>query len=269
MNHSPVPAPPASPAAALPARPRLSIRPARPARSVPCLTVRERSAVTVTTALTLPRPRRSQHSTAPGLMPVRPIDPPYDDEVVADGRNGRAAPRRPVDRSRVGRPVRGSTPTAPREVTSGARRLAERGAVLRRSPQQQSFPLVRRGDADPDRSAPARLPGTNGDRSGLSPDPRRTAAVVVRLIVEVLSGARPMTHLAPWTTAALQHDLQRTAAAITNRQSSQVRSVRVSEPLPGVAEVSAVISRGQRARALALRMEHRADRWQVTTLQLG
>jgi len=37
----------------------------------------------------------------------------------------------------------------------------------------------------------------------------------------------------------------------------------------GVAEVCAVISRGRRIAALALRMEWLDARWRVTTLQLG
>ncbi|MEX5633620.1 Rv3235 family protein [Parafrankia sp. FMc2] len=244
--------------------------------------------MTATTALTLPR-RRSPHvAAAPGLLPVRPTDPPYDDELAPDGRADPAVRPHPPGRSLPGRPGRATTPTAPREVTSGTRRLAERGAVLARPPEQPSIPLLRHRGAGTSRrllSGPDRL-GSSAARSGRQeaggaaeagppaqprkpPDPRRTAAVVVRLVVEVLAGARPMAHLAPWTTAALQHDLQRTASVLTNRQPSQVRSVRVSEPLPGIAEVSAVVSRGPRMRAMALRMELAADRWQVTTLQLG
>ncbi|CUU59991.1 hypothetical protein Ga0074812_13421 [Parafrankia irregularis] len=225
--------------------------------------------MTATTALTLPRRRRPHVVAVPGLLPVRSVDPPYDDEIAPGTGAAPGARHRSIDRPRPARATGGAVSTAPREVTSGAHRLAERGALRPLLPEQLTLPLSRQREQSPPRRA-ASAPATSGHpRQQQAPDPRRTAAVVVRLIVEVLSGARPMAHLTPWTTADLQHDLQRTAAALTNRQPSQVRSVRVSEPTPGIAEVSAVISRGQRMRALALRMERGADRWQVTTLQLG
>lgn len=93
--------------------------------------------------------------------------------------------------------------------------------------------------------------------------------IVVRAIVEALSGVRPVAHLANWTTPRLQSDLERSVAQLSERHRGQVRSVRVSEPRPGVAEVSAVISRGTRVAALALRMESADGRWRVTTLQVG
>ncbi|WP_313949479.1 Rv3235 family protein [Frankia sp. AvcI1] len=120
------------------------------------------------------------------------------------------------------------------------------------------------------------LPAT-GRRAARSPAAGRPAApareaavIVVRAIVEALGGVRPVAHLAGWTTPRLQHDLERIAAQLGDRRRrGQVRSVRVSEPRPGVAEVSAVISRGARAAALALRMEAAGGRWRVTTLQVG
>ncbi|MCM3924271.1 Rv3235 family protein, partial [Frankia sp. AiPs1] len=98
---------------------------------------------------------------------------------------------------------------------------------------------------------------------------REAAVIVVRAIVEALGGVRPVSHLAAWTTPRLQNDLERIAAQLSDRRRGQVRSVRVSEPRPGVAEVSAVINRGARAAALALRMEVAGGRWRVTTLQVG
>ncbi|WP_462187740.1 Rv3235 family protein [Frankia sp. CcWB2] len=105
--------------------------------------------------------------------------------------------------------------------------------------------------------------------SRTNPPSRETAVVIVRAIVETLGGVRPASHLAGWTTPRLQNDLERIVAQTTDRRRSQVRSVRVSEPRPGVAEVSAVISRGARVAALALRMESSGGRWRVTTLQVG
>ncbi|WP_018505457.1 Rv3235 family protein [Parafrankia discariae] len=236
--------------------------------------------MTATTALTLPRRRRPHVATTPRLMPVRPVDPPYDDETVPPGQPAGRAPG--ADRSAGARYSRVAAPTAtsaaPPTATSaavsavaGPVNRAERGAARHLLPDQRTLPWPR-----PTRTtrAPVRQPAdgpvaVTPPGPGPSPDPRRTAAVVVRVIIEVLSGARPAAHLAPWSTAALQSDFERTASSLATRQPSQVRSVRVSEPLPGVAEVSAVVSRGARVRALALRMEHAAGRWQVTTLQLG
>ncbi len=48
-----------------------------------------------------------------------------------------------------------------------------------------------------------------------------------------------------------------------------VRSVHVSEPTPGVAEVCALVWNGQRARAIALRLQGRHGRWQCTSLLIG
>lgn len=243
--------------------------------------------MTATTALTLPRRRRPHVATTPRLMPVRPIDPPYDDETVPPEQTAPAGRAPGTDRSagarysRVAAPT--TTPDAPSTAVGAPARTvsrAERGAARHLLPDQRTLPwprparTTRTSARQPADGATAsavapRLAARAPTGPGTSPDPRRTAAVVVRVIIEVLSGARPAAHLAPWSTAALQSDFQRTASSLATRQPSQVRSVRVSEPLPGVAEVSAVVSRGPRVRALALRMEHAAGRWQVTTLQLG
>jgi len=47
-----------------------------------------------------------------------------------------------------------------------------------------------------------------------------------------------------------------------------VRSVHVSEPTDGVAEVTAVVDRGSRCAALALRMQGLDGRWLITALDL-
>jgi hypothetical protein len=48
-----------------------------------------------------------------------------------------------------------------------------------------------------------------------------------------------------------------------------VRSVRVSEPADGVAELCATVETGRRVRALAMRLEEHHGRWCCTRLQLG
>jgi len=48
-----------------------------------------------------------------------------------------------------------------------------------------------------------------------------------------------------------------------------VRSLHVSEPADGVAEVAASVRRGPRCTALALRLEGLDGRWQCTALEVG
>jgi hypothetical protein len=56
---------------------------------------------------------------------------------------------------------------------------------------------------------------------------------------------------------------------MATRLAEVVRSVRVSEPHDGVAEVCAVVQQGPRCRAIALRLEGIDGRWQCTALQIG
>jgi hypothetical protein len=48
-----------------------------------------------------------------------------------------------------------------------------------------------------------------------------------------------------------------------------VRSVRVTSPAPGVVEASAVVIGGERARAVALRLEVVRGRWLATAIEIG
>ena len=98
---------------------------------------------------------------------------------------------------------------------------------------------------------------------------------------------RPVSQLVRWTTAAIYEELcarvARPAAAarpavrtrvgnrdvVATRLAEVVRSVRVSEPGDGVAEVCAIVQQGPRCRAIALRLEGIDGRWQCTALQIG
>jgi hypothetical protein len=124
------------------------------------------------------------------------------------------------------------------------------------------------------RGAPTTTPGrepvrlaTRVQDSRFQASPRPAAAIVVRAIVEALSGVRPVAHLTGWTTPQLQSTLER--FRVQNAGRGTVRSIRISQPRPGAAEVCAVISRGDRIAALALRMESTGGRWRVTALQIG
>jgi hypothetical protein len=89
----------------------------------------------------------------------------------------------------------------------------------------------------------------------------------------VIAGLRPPAQLLRWTsedvleTLRRRHALARRAPGAPRR--GVVRSVHVCQPVPTVAEVAAVVSDGERSRAIAFRMEGTATRWRVTGLELG
>jgi hypothetical protein len=106
------------------------------------------------------------------------------------------------------------------------------------------------------------------------PEPRTWSGRFVQAVVEVLAGDRPASQLVRWTTAEVYDDV---ACRITSgaRPGSPtparavVRSVHVTEPADGVAEVAALVRRGIRCTAVALRLEGMDGRWQCTALELG
>jgi hypothetical protein len=112
------------------------------------------------------------------------------------------------------------------------------------------------------RSRPVETPGNRA-----TPSARAVATVVVRAIVEAMTGIRPAAHLAAWTSPQVQTDLERLTADNLRRRRYTLRCVRVCEPREGIAEVAAVIAQGERVSALALRMETINGRWRVTALQ--
>ncbi len=99
----------------------------------------------------------------------------------------------------------------------------------------------------------------------------RTAVIVARALLEVLSGWRPASQLSRWTSHALQQDLERRAPRRPTGSRLTLRRIRVSEPAAGVAEVCALAddpAQG-RVRAMALRLENRQGTLVVTRLQAG
>ena len=99
------------------------------------------------------------------------------------------------------------------------------------------------------------------------PDPKKTAEVFARALIEALSGFRQVsqlsTHCSPEIFAAL-HPRVRPGGPLP-----RLLSVRASEPADGVAEASAVFRRGERSAALAFRLQGIDGRWRVTALQIG
>jgi hypothetical protein len=119
------------------------------------------------------------------------------------------------------------------------------------------------------------------------PDPKPWAGRLVQAIVEVVSGVRPVSQLVRWTSADVYESVQmrmrtdpaaavvpaRLAAATARLAPVQfaevVRSVHVSEPADGIAEICAILQQGRRCRAIALRLEGLDGRWQCTALHIG
>jgi Family of unknown function (DUF6459) len=103
--------------------------------------------------------------------------------------------------------------------------------------------------------------------------PRGWAVQFTQAALEVVAGLRPPTQLLRWTTEEVQVALQRRHAlalrAGERPRRLRVRSVHVSTPVDGVAEVAAIVGDGVRYRAFAFRMEGYDERWRVTAIDLG
>jgi len=123
------------------------------------------------------------------------------------------------------------------------------------------------------------LRGT-ADRSSDSahrPDVARWAAMVVQAAVEVVAGDRPLTQMARWTTAEVFEQLhwrrqRRTGRSLASTgvpRRAVVSSVHVCLPEDNVAEACAIVRVGERASAVALRLEADRDSWRCTALTLG
>ena len=99
------------------------------------------------------------------------------------------------------------------------------------------------------------------------PAAERSASVLARAVIEVLSGRRPLgqlrVHCAPDVYAGLADRPTFASAALPH-----LVSVRVCEPADGVAEVSVAYRRAERVRALAFRIQGVDGRWRMTALQL-
>jgi hypothetical protein len=102
------------------------------------------------------------------------------------------------------------------------------------------------------------------------PDPQRWAARLSQAIVEVRAGFRPAHQLLRWTSIDVFESLSAdvNGHACSSADSGHISSVHVTRPADGVAEVSAVVTGRQRARAIALRLEGWDGRWLCTTLAI-
>ena len=128
------------------------------------------------------------------------------------------------------------------------------------------------------RSAPprtARRPALLDDepvarsRTADLPPPGPFARALVQRLVEVRAGVRPLPQLQRDTSPGLYAELERHLRRRPAEQaagSRRVLSVHVQDRPDGVAEVCATVRYGERARALALRLEALHGRWTCTLL---
>ena len=104
------------------------------------------------------------------------------------------------------------------------------------------------------------------------PDAQAAGRRLVTLTLEAFAGRRPLGQLQALVSPSLFTAL---TAGRRPRWCSEgtapllISSVRVCEPVDGVAEVSAVARRGGRAHAVAARLEGIDGRWRCTALQIG
>ncbi len=109
----------------------------------------------------------------------------------------------------------------------------------------------------------------------VQPDPATWARRLLIGIVESAAGKRPLHQVAallsPGVRSGLSADFDKAARVGCPHWlgGALVRSMRVSEPADGVAELSATVGTGRRVRAVAMRLEVRHGRWCCTRLVLG
>jgi hypothetical protein len=118
--------------------------------------------------------------------------------------------------------------------------------------------------------------GAGPVRSVPPEDPGAWSGSLVRAAVEALTGSRPVAQLARWLTGDLYDVLSRRsglAVRIKGRPATArpavVRSVRVCQLSPLVAEAAVVVHDGARVRAAAVRIEAHRGRWRATALDIG
>lgn len=220
----------------------------------------------------MPTPLRPPSAYVIRRLPAPRCEPPYDDE----------SPDRPR-RARPGDGVQGTlalsfAPEAePPPATGGGLRLvpplvpaASGASGTLRSAARTRTGRVADPDGDDDLDLARRQPVPTA--RDLLPDPRPLAHGFVQALTEVLGGFRPLGQLTKRVVPRVVAQLTESRADAAGKPAGArpvVRSIRVSEPMPGAVEVSATVRHGERCRALALRLEGLDGRWQCTALSIG
>lgn len=180
------------------------------------------------------------------LRAAPPLEPPYDDDAPAP---------EPTEAPQL-RVVRGLD--CHDELPFGLVRAGLRLASRRELTDEDDDPLF----------APQPTP-----RYQLS-DPGTHAARILQGVLEVIARRRPLQQLLPLTTEDVYEQLTawmyRTARPGPPQPVTppSLRSVRVTEPADGIAEVTGVVFQETRVRAVALRLEGIDGRWQCTHFRM-
>jgi Family of unknown function (DUF6459) len=98
--------------------------------------------------------------------------------------------------------------------------------------------------------APAR-----GDLAASSPPDEPWPGKFAQVLAETLAGARSPQQLTPWTTQEARRRIRQLGPLLSTGQQPRVRRLLAAAPLPGVVEMTVVVSSGQRLRAIAVRLE--------------
>ena len=159
----------------------------------------------------------------------------------------------------------------PGSAVPGVRGAGARGADVRRAD-----PEAARGEAR------HRLAVTQDAQRDDLPDPRPVAGELAQAVVEVLAGDRPLTQLltrfddhtygelaARAPDPATRPTLRSARTGSHPWQRPKIRTVHVSRPADGVAEVTARVQTNGRSRAVALRLEEWQGRWRCSALDVG
>lgn len=106
------------------------------------------------------------------------------------------------------------------------------------------------------------------------PEARAWADRMIRALLEIYAGTRPVDQLSRWMAPEVRERVARRAQLARRRgpqraQPPRVRALRECHPADGVCEIAAVVHLDGRVRALALRMSGVDGRWLITALELG
>jgi Family of unknown function (DUF6459) len=214
------------------------------------------------------------------LHGTRTFEPPYDDEsgaATAGLTDGSLALALALDTGGLEGPTLRLLPGGREKQVAPS--LQPGPAAKRRQPRSAAPPAViaapEPDDTDDVEKEEPLPPARRTPRHELPP-PRIFGARLVQALSEATAGERPLAQLSPYLSRTVYRRLERHFAGTVrgtggvgpdNR--SAVRSVRVCEPSDGVAELAAVVRRGGRMAAIALRLEGLDGRWQCTALQMG
>jgi hypothetical protein len=139
-------------------------------------------------------------------------------------------------------------------------------------PGTPSPAAARPASGGPASTGPASVPARQSAPAPAQPPPNAAAQRFVGMCVEILNGYRPASHLRqithPKSCAAVTDQLTRRTVRIRMPPSHaarqghlvRVRRLLVSEPLPGIAELVAILEQGTAVWAMAVRLERAPHR---------